>query len=120
MELEGEEFQSQAIIVTGHRTLIPTPSDRRLGGIVLLDKSPKIDYHLISVPSLFWSWVHSTAVATLVFCPFVMAPVLNHPTGVTFVDDHDFKPVNVDAATYYGGGESYTRSRTYSHVGSAN
>lgn len=48
-----------------------------------------------------------------------MAPTLNHPTGVTFVDDHDHnsRPVHVDAATYYGGGESYTRSRTYSHVG---
>lgn len=40
-----------------------------------------------------------------------MAPALNHPTGVTFVEE---RPVNVDAATYYGGGESYTRSRTYS------
>lgn len=45
-----------------------------------------------------------------------MAPSLNHPTGVAFVDDHDLRAANVDAATYYGGGESYTRSRTYSHV----
>ncbi|KAF5372759.1 hypothetical protein D9615_010103 [Tricholomella constricta] len=40
-----------------------------------------------------------------------MAPALNHPTGVSFVEE---RPTNVDAATYYGGGESYTRSRTYS------
>lgn len=45
-----------------------------------------------------------------------MAPALNHPTGVTFVEEHSSRPINVDAATYYGGGESYTRSRTYSHV----
>lgn len=46
-----------------------------------------------------------------------MAPALNHPTGVTFVDDHDVhRPGHVEAETYYGGGESYTRSRTYSHV----
>lgn len=45
-----------------------------------------------------------------------MAPVLNHPTSVTFVDDANRSSVNVDAATYYGGGEVYTRSRTYSHV----
>ncbi|EGN98809.1 glycoside hydrolase family 37 protein [Serpula lacrymans var. lacrymans S7.3] len=44
-----------------------------------------------------------------------MAPALNHPTNVAFVDEHDLRPVNVDAATYYGGGESFTRSRTYSH-----
>ena len=45
-----------------------------------------------------------------------MAPALNHPPGVTFVDDHIHRPIHEDAATYYGGGESYTRSRTYSHV----
>ncbi|KIK33242.1 glycoside hydrolase family 37 protein [Suillus luteus UH-Slu-Lm8-n1] len=43
-----------------------------------------------------------------------MAPALNHPTGVTFVDD-GHRSVHVDAATYYGGGEAFTRSRTYSH-----
>ncbi|KAJ7649884.1 alpha,alpha-trehalase-neutral trehalase [Roridomyces roridus] len=44
-----------------------------------------------------------------------MAPALNHPSGVTFVDDHEHGLVgHVDAATYYGGGESFTRSRTYS------
>ncbi|KAK0469618.1 alpha,alpha-trehalase-neutral trehalase [Desarmillaria tabescens] len=46
-----------------------------------------------------------------------MAPVLTHPAGVSFIDDQASRPVNVDAATYYGGGESFTRSRTYSHVG---
>lgn len=45
-----------------------------------------------------------------------MAPAINHPAGVTFVDDPTHRPVNVDAAAYYGGSESYTRSRTYSHV----
>jgi alpha,alpha-trehalase len=45
-----------------------------------------------------------------------MAPALNHPSGVTFIDDETLVTVHVDAATYYGGGESYTRSRTYSHV----
>ncbi|KAH7913530.1 glycoside hydrolase family 37 protein [Hygrophoropsis aurantiaca] len=44
-----------------------------------------------------------------------MAPALNHPQSVAFIDDAEHRPVNVDAATYYGGGESYTRSRTYSH-----
>jgi len=44
-----------------------------------------------------------------------MAPALSHPPGVAF-DDHAHRPVTVDAATYYGGGESYSRSRTYSHV----
>jgi alpha,alpha-trehalase len=44
-----------------------------------------------------------------------MAPALNHPAGVTFVDD-GHGPVHVDAATYYGGGEAFIRSRTYSHV----
>ncbi|CCL99293.1 uncharacterized protein FIBRA_01309 [Fibroporia radiculosa] len=41
-----------------------------------------------------------------------MAPALNHPTGVNFVDEH--RPVNADAATYYGGEEQFSRSRTYS------
>jgi hypothetical protein len=44
-----------------------------------------------------------------------MAPALNHPSGVTFIDE-SLGTVHVDAATYYGGGESFTRSRTYSHV----
>ncbi|KAJ7238582.1 alpha,alpha-trehalase-neutral trehalase [Mycena haematopus] len=44
-----------------------------------------------------------------------MAPALNHPSGVTFIDDEILGTVHVDAATYYGGGESFTRSRTYSH-----
>ncbi|KAL4064454.1 glycoside hydrolase family 37 protein [Scleroderma yunnanense] len=44
-----------------------------------------------------------------------MAPVLNHPTSVTFVDDGEHKSVHVDASIYYGGGESFSRSRTYSH-----
>ncbi|KAF8896084.1 alpha,alpha-trehalase [Infundibulicybe gibba] len=43
-----------------------------------------------------------------------MAPSVNHPTGVSFVEEH--KAVHVDAATYYGGGETYARSRTYSHA----
>ncbi|KAF9041963.1 glycoside hydrolase family 37 protein [Hymenopellis radicata] len=44
-----------------------------------------------------------------------MAPVVNHPTGVSFVDERDAKHPHLDAAAYYGGGESFTRSRTYSH-----
>ncbi|KAG6832783.1 hypothetical protein H0H92_009401 [Tricholoma furcatifolium] len=44
-----------------------------------------------------------------------MAPPLNHPPGVTFVEERAATTHTVDAATYYGGGESYTRSRTYSH-----
>ncbi|KAJ7592887.1 alpha,alpha-trehalase-neutral trehalase [Mycena floridula] len=45
-----------------------------------------------------------------------MAPAFSHPSGVAFVEDSDSRPVHVvDAATYYGGGESYTRTRTYSH-----
>ncbi|KXN91644.1 Neutral trehalase [Leucoagaricus sp. SymC.cos] len=44
-----------------------------------------------------------------------MAPTVNHPAGVTFIDDHNHRQVNVDAATYYGGDESHSRSRTYSH-----
>lgn len=45
-----------------------------------------------------------------------MAPVLNYPAGATFLDDAARPLVNADAATYYGGGEAYTRSRTYSQV----
>lgn len=45
-----------------------------------------------------------------------MAPTFTHPAGVNFVDEHAQKPVNVDAAAYYGGGEAYARSRTYSQV----
>jgi alpha,alpha-trehalase len=45
-----------------------------------------------------------------------MAPVLSHPSRASFVDEFGTKPINVDAAVYYGGGETYTRSRTYSHV----
>lgn len=46
-----------------------------------------------------------------------MAPSVLHPAGVAFVDDERAdKHIHVDAATYYGGGESFTRSRTYSHV----
>lgn len=45
-----------------------------------------------------------------------MAPTVTHPTSVTFLDDHIHRPVNVDAAAYYGANESYSRSRTYSHV----
>ncbi|KAF8181259.1 alpha,alpha-trehalase-neutral trehalase [Pholiota molesta] len=44
-----------------------------------------------------------------------MAPTLTHPPGAAFVDEHAHRPVHADAATYYGGGEAYTRSRTYSH-----
>jgi alpha,alpha-trehalase len=45
-----------------------------------------------------------------------MAPALNHPSGVTFIEDAQHKAGHLDAAAYYGGGESFTRSRTYSHV----
>lgn len=44
-----------------------------------------------------------------------MAPALHQPLNINFADDPQ-KLVNVDAATYYGGGESYARSRTYSAV----
>ncbi|KAJ3510978.1 hypothetical protein NLJ89_g4366 [Agrocybe chaxingu] len=43
-----------------------------------------------------------------------MAPTLSHPPSVSFFDDHVHRPVNVDAATYYGS-ENHSRSRTYSH-----
>ena len=46
-----------------------------------------------------------------------MAPALNH-TGVTFIDDGNHRAVwHVDASIYYGGVESFTRSRIYSHYG---
>ena len=41
---------------------------------------------------------------------------LYQPSGVTFLEDQAPRPVNVDAATYYGGREHYHRSRTYSQV----
>ncbi|EKM78638.1 hypothetical protein AGABI1DRAFT_107154 [Agaricus bisporus var. burnettii JB137-S8] len=44
-----------------------------------------------------------------------MAPAVSHPPNVVFLDDHAQRQVNVDAATYYGASESYSRSRTYSH-----
>ncbi|KAI6006620.1 glycoside hydrolase family 37 protein [Pisolithus orientalis] len=44
-----------------------------------------------------------------------MAPSLTHPPGVTFVDDGERGSVHLEAAVYYGGGETFTRSRTYSH-----
>ena len=45
-----------------------------------------------------------------------MAPTLNHPPTVNFLDDHTHRPINVDASIYYGGGEVHSRSRTYSQV----
>lgn len=42
-----------------------------------------------------------------------MAPPLNHPAGVTFIDEHH-GPVHTDASTYYGGEERFSRGRTYS------
>lgn len=45
-----------------------------------------------------------------------MAPALNHPPAASFLDEHDIKPVHAEPAAYYGGGDSYVRSRTYSHV----
>ncbi|ESK95365.1 neutral trehalase [Moniliophthora roreri MCA 2997] len=45
-----------------------------------------------------------------------MAPALNHPPGVSFIDDHEVatRPSIAEPDKYYGK-ESYTRSRTYSH-----
>ncbi|KAF7312597.1 Trehalase [Mycena indigotica] len=44
-----------------------------------------------------------------------MAPALNHPAGVSFVDDEAHAGSHqVDAAAYYGKAEVYSRSRTYS------
>lgn len=45
-----------------------------------------------------------------------MAPALSHPPGVSFLDDIDTRPVNVDASTYYGEREYFSRARTYSSV----
>lgn len=47
-----------------------------------------------------------------------MAPPLNHPPGMNFLDDplHEQRPVDADAAIYYGGTEYHSRSRTYSTV----
>ena len=47
------------------------------------------------------------------FC--CMAPAFQHPPGVSFIDDKH-APVTGDAATYYGGGEYFSRTRTYSNV----
>ncbi|KAI0682346.1 glycoside hydrolase family 37 protein [Cytidiella melzeri] len=41
-----------------------------------------------------------------------MAPSLNHPAAVTFIDDQ--KAVHSEAAEYYGGQEQFSRGRTYS------
>ncbi|CAK5269700.1 unnamed protein product [Mycena citricolor] len=45
-----------------------------------------------------------------------MAPALNHPAGVTFVEDQALSSssAQTDASIYYGGAESFSRSRTYS------
>lgn len=43
-------------------------------------------------------------------------PPLAHPPGMNFLDDQEQRPVNVDAATYYGGQEYHSRARTYSAV----
>lgn len=48
-----------------------------------------------------------------------MAPTVAHAPGAAVADDIlAQRPVTVDAATYYNGGEAYARSRTYSHVSS--
>ncbi|TEB33346.1 alpha,alpha-trehalase-neutral trehalase [Coprinellus micaceus] len=44
-----------------------------------------------------------------------MAPAVNHPPSVTFHDDRATH-AHVDAAAYYGGVETHSRARTYSHV----
>src|SRR5579863_10414265 len=46
-----------------------------------------------------------------------MAPSLNHPPGMNFVDDpqHEQRPINADASVYYGT-EYHSRARTYSTV----
>lgn len=41
-------------------------------------------------------------------------PPLAHPPGMNFLDEQEQRPVNVDAATYYGGEEYHSRARTYS------
>ncbi|EKM58523.1 glycoside hydrolase family 37 protein [Phanerochaete carnosa HHB-10118-sp] len=43
-----------------------------------------------------------------------MAPSLNHPAGVTFIDDEQQRPVHSEADEYYGGQEQFSRGRTYS------
>ncbi|KZS94189.1 glycoside hydrolase family 37 protein [Sistotremastrum niveocremeum HHB9708] len=43
-----------------------------------------------------------------------MAPALATPAGVVFVDDHE-RIIHSDASAYYGGKETYSRSRTYSN-----
>lgn len=49
--------------------------------------------------------------------PSIMPPAFSHPPGVTFVDDQHTTPlVSSDASIYYGGGEAFSRSRTYSGV----
>lgn len=40
-----------------------------------------------------------------------MAPRLKHPSLVRFADN---RPIDADPSTYYGGGDTYTRARTYS------
>ena len=47
-----------------------------------------------------------------------MAPTLNHPPGMSFLDDHSLPQinVNVDASIYYGAAELHSRTRTYSQV----
>ncbi|KAI0052264.1 glycoside hydrolase family 37 protein [Auriscalpium vulgare] len=45
-----------------------------------------------------------------------MAPPLSHPPGLNFLEEQDARPVNVDAAQYYGGPEFHSRARTYSAV----
>ncbi|TCD63209.1 alpha,alpha-trehalase nth1 [Steccherinum ochraceum] len=42
-----------------------------------------------------------------------MAPVLNHPSAVSFVDEHS-RAIHGEPADYYGGKEHFSRSRTYS------
>lgn len=44
-----------------------------------------------------------------------MAPAFSHPPGVSFIDDKPV-PVHDDASAYYGGGEYFSRARTYSNV----
>lgn len=44
-----------------------------------------------------------------------MAPALNHPSAVAFLDEHH-RPVHGEPADYYGGKEHFSRSRTYSAV----
>ncbi|KAH9015970.1 alpha,alpha-trehalase-neutral trehalase [Lactarius deliciosus] len=48
-----------------------------------------------------------------------MAPPLTHPPGMNFVGDplHEQRPIDADAAEYYGGTEYHSRSRTYSTSG---